>query len=175
METTQEVTILGKVTTAFGIKGWVKVYSFTDPMTNILDYPTWLLNVNGEWRKFELETGHTQSKGLVAKIKGVNDRDAALALSQTEIAVYTSELPEPEEDEHYWFQLEGLKVVNTHGQLLGEVKELFDSGGGNQVVAVKSCEGSIDKQKRLIPFVDAIVLDVDLDAGQIQVEWEADY
>ena len=175
MATSQEITILGKVTTAFGIKGWVKVYSFTDPMTNILDYPRWLLNINGEWRAFELETGQAQSKGLVAKLKGVSDRDAALALSQTEIAIYTSEMPEPEDDEYYWFQLEGLKVFNTKDQLLGEVKELFDSGGGNQVLKLKSCEGSIDKQQRMIPYVDAIVLDVDLEEGVIQVEWEADY
>jgi 16S rRNA processing protein RimM len=173
--TDQEITVLGKVATAFGIKGWIKVYSFTDPVSNILDYPIWLLNINGEWRKFEVEAGQTQSKGIVAKLQGIADRDAALALSQTEIAVYTSQLPEPDDDEFYWFQLEGLKVVNTQGQLLGKVKELFDSGGGNQVMKLTNCEGSIDQLQRLIPYVDTIVLDVDLETKVIQVEWEADY
>ncbi|WP_430459879.1 ribosome maturation factor RimM [Thalassolituus sp. LLYu03] len=175
MPVDQDITILGKVTTAFGIKGWVKVYSYTDPMTNILDFSSWLLRVNGQWREYKVVNSQLQTKGLAVALEGVNDRDAALALSQVEIAVPTSELPELEEDEYYWFQLEGLNVVNTAGQLLGQVKELFDSGGGNQVLVVDSCEGSVDRQQRLIPYADSIVLEVDLEGGEIQVDWEADF
>ncbi|MFC3679038.1 ribosome maturation factor RimM [Bacterioplanoides pacificum] len=171
----QDITILGKVSTAFGIKGWVKVYSYTQPMTNILEYPVWLLNVNGQWKEYKLRDSRPQGKGLAAALEGINDRDQALALSQVEIGVPTSDLPELDENEHYWFQLEGLKVKHTDGQLLGQVKELFDSGGGNQVMVVTQCEGSVDKQQRLIPFVDAIVLDVDLDGGEVQVDWDPDF
>ncbi|MGB1091856.1 MAG: ribosome maturation factor RimM [Oceanobacter sp.] len=171
----QEFTILGKVTTAFGIKGWVKVYSYTDPMTNILEYPIWFLKSGADWKPFKVIDGQPQGKGLVARLEGVSDRDAALALSQIEIAVPTSEMPELEDDEHYWFQLQGLKVINAEEQLLGQVKELFDSGGGNQVMVVKSCENSVDKSQRMIPFVDPIVQEVDLDAGCIRVDWQSDY
>ena len=176
----QDITILGKITTAFGIKGWVKVYSYTDPMTNILQYPVWLLNIGGQWKEYKLRDSRPQGKGLAAVLEGINDRDQALALSQVEIGIPTSDLPELEEDEHYWFQLEGLKVFhvsdeNADGQLLGQVTELFDSGGGNQVMKLKPCEGSVDKQQRMIPFVDAIVLDVDLDTGEIQVDWDPDF
>ena len=171
----EEITVLGKVTTAFGIKGWVKVYSYTDPMTNILDYPTWLLRINGQWCEFKVTDSKLQPKGLAVALTGITDRDAALALSQVEIGVPTSELPELEEDEHYWFQLEGLKVVNTYGVWLGQVKELFDSGGGNQVISVKGCEGSIDKRERLIPYAETIVLEVNLDNGEIQVDWDPDF
>jgi len=171
----QDITILGKVSTAFGIKGWVKVYSYTQPMTNILEYPVWLLKVNGQWKEYKLRDSRPQGKGLAAALEGINDRDQALALSQVEIGVPTSDLPELDENEHYWFQLEGLKVKHTDGQLLGQVKELFDSGGGNQVMVVTQCEGSVDKQQRLIPFVDAIVLDVDLDGGEVQVDWDPDF
>ncbi|GGY54827.1 ribosome maturation factor RimM [Bacterioplanes sanyensis] len=171
----QDITVLGKVTTAFGVKGWVKVYSYTDPMTSIFDYPSWLLNIDGQWRSYKVRDGKPQGKGLVAALEGVNDRDAAVALSQIEIAVPTSELPELDEDEHYWFQLQGLKVFHTDGQLLGQVKELFDSGGGNQVMVISSCAGSIDSRQRMVPFVGAIVLSVDLDEGQIQVDWEPDF
>jgi 16S rRNA processing protein RimM len=174
-ESFPDIQILGKVTTAFGIKGWVKVYSYTDPMSNILDYPVWQLNLGGQWKTFRVLDGQPQGKGLVARLEGVSDRDAALALSQIEIGVPASELPKLEEDEHYWFQLEGLTVVNTQNEVLGQVKELFDSGGGNQVMKLTCCEGSIDKQQRLVPFVDAIVLEVDLDQRQIQVDWQADY
>lgn len=175
MNSEQDITILGKVSTAFGIKGWVKVYSYTQPMTNILEYPVWLLKVNGQWKEYKLRDSRPQGKGLAAALEGINDRDQALALSQVEIGVPTSDLPELDENEHYWFQLEGLKVKHTDGQLLGQVKELFDSGGGNQVMVVTQCEGSVDKQQRLIPFVDAIVLDVDLDGGEVQVDWDPDF
>ena len=96
----EEITVLGKVTTAFGIKGWVKVYSYTDPMTNILDYPTWLLRINGQWREFKVTDSKLQPKGLAVALAGITDRDAALALSQIEIGVPTSELAELEEDGH---------------------------------------------------------------------------
>src|SRR5690554_1629153 len=96
-------------------------------------------------------------------------------LSQVEIAVPTSELPELDENEHYWFQLLGLKVVNTEDECLGQVKKLLNSGGGNQVMEIKGCEGSIDDQQRLVPFAETIVLDVDLEKGEILVDWQADY
>lgn len=171
----QELTILGKITTAFGIKGWVKVYSYTDPATNIVNYPTWLLNINNQWKEFKLKDSKVHTKGLGVALEGILDRDAALALSQVEIAVPTSELPELSEDEHYWFQLQGLKVVNTEGEWLGQVKELLDSGGGNQVMEIESCSGSLDNQSRLIPYAETIVLDVDLDKGEILVDWQADF
>lgn len=171
----RELTILGKITTAFGIKGWVKVYSYTDPETNILDFPIWQLNVNGQWQAFKVKNSQLQTKGLAVFLEGINDRDAALALAQSEIAVYTDELPELDEDEHYWFQLIGLNVKNTQGEWLGQVAELLDSGGGNQVMVVKGCEGSIDNQQRLIPYVGAIVLEVNEDSGEVIVDWQADY
>ncbi|MBE0482837.1 MAG: ribosome maturation factor RimM [Bacterioplanes sp.] len=171
----QDITILGKVATAFGIKGWVKVYSYTDPVTSILDYPIWWLNINGQWRECKVSESKVQSKGIVALLAGCNDRDAALALAQTEIGVPTSMLPELNDDEHYWFQLEGLKVITTDGVLLGQVKELFDSGGGNQVLVVSACAGSVDEQQRLIPYVGQYILEVDLDKGEIQADWDPDF
>lgn len=171
----QDITILGKVTTAFGIKGWVKVYSYTDPLTNILDYPDWLLRIDNQWKTFKLRDSRSQGKGLTVALDGINDRDAALALSQVDIGVPTNELPQLEDNECYWFQLEGLKVFHTGGQLLGQVKELFDSGGGNQVMVVTSCEGSLDHRQRLLPYVREIVLEVHLDNGEIQVDWHPDF
>lgn len=171
----QDVTIVGKITTAFGIKGWVKVYSFTEPMKNILNYKRWLLKVNGQWKAYQLRDGKPQGKGLVAALQGVADRDDALALSQVDIAIPSDELPQLENDEFYWFQLEGLKVVTLSGQLLGKVSHLFNSGAPHDVLSVQGCEGSIDQQERLIPYVGQTVKNVDLDAGEVQVDWEADY
>ena len=171
----QELTVLGKISTAFGIKGWVKVYSYTEPMTNILDYPVWLLNVNGQWQEFKVTNSQLHTKGLAVSLAGIHDRDAAFALAHSEIAVPTSDLPELEENEHYWFQLIGLNVKNTEGEWLGQVAKLLNSGGGNQVLVIKGCEGSIDQQQRLIPYVGAIVLQVDLESNTILVDWQADF
>jgi 16S rRNA processing protein RimM len=158
----QEITVLGKVTTAHGIKGWVKVYSQTQPMNNILSYGRWLLRVNGKWLPYNVITGRPQSKGLVAQLKGVDDRDSALMLSQCDIGIPTSELPELSNDEHYWFQLENLQVVNISDQLLGQVSKVFNSGAPHDVLKVVACEGSI-------------VMSVDLDEKTIKVDWQADY
>lgn len=170
-----DVTIVGKVTTAFGIKGWVKVYSFTDPMKGILSYKNWLLKVKGQWQPYKVKEGKPQGKGIVAKFEGINDRDLALALSQVEIAVRTSDLPQLAQDEFYWSQLIGLNVVNKNDELLGKIDQLFNSGAPHDVLSVKGCEGSLDQQERLIPYVDAVVEKVDLDAGEIRVDWEADF
>jgi len=169
------IRVLGKISTAFGIKGWVKVYSYTQPMTNILEYPVWHIRKDGRWQEFKVLQGKPQGKGLVASLQGISDRDLALSLHQCEVGVPEDALPELEEDEHYWFQLIGLKVVNTEGVTLGQVKELFDSGGGNQVMATQPCEGSVDQKQRLLPFVDQYVLEVDLDSGLIQVDWDPDF
>jgi 16S rRNA processing protein RimM len=170
-----DITIVGKVTTAFGIKGWVKVYSFTDPMKGILDYKNWYLKVKGQWQSYKVKEGKPQGKGIVAKFQSVDDRDQALALSQIEIGVLTSDLPQLAEDEFYWSQLVGLKVVNKNGELLGKIDQLFNSGAPHDELSVKGCEGSLDQQERLIPYVDAVVEKVDLDAGEIRVDWEADF
>lgn len=171
----ENIRVLGKITTAFGIKGWVKVHSYTDPMTNLLEYPIWHIFVDGQWKEFKVLQGKPQGKGLVASLNSINDRDLALALSQSEIGVPESQLPELEEDEHYWFQLISLKVVNTEGVLLGQVKEVYDSGGGNEVLAIQPCEGSVDKQQRLVPFVEQYILEVDLDEELVQVDWDPDF
>ena len=172
---TENIRVLGKISTAFGIKGWVKVYSYTQPMTNILEYPVWHIRKDDRWQQIKVLQGKPQGKGLVASLQGISDRDLALSLHQCEVGVPEDALPELEEDEHYWFQLIGLKVVNTEGVTLGQVKELFDSGGGNQVMATQPCGGSVDQKQRLLPFVDQYVLEVDLDSGLIQVDWDPDF
>lgn len=175
MSVEQDVTIVGKVTTAFGIKGWVKIYSHTDPMENILGYKNWLLKINGQWQSFKLKSGKPQGKGIVAAFEGIDDRDAALAISQADIAIPSSQLPELGSDEFYWFQLEGLQVITLDGQLLGKVSRIFNTGAPHDVLDVRGCEGSFDRLERLIPYVDDVVQSVDLDKGIIQVDWQPDY
>ncbi len=167
--------ILGRVSGVFGVKGWVKVWSFTDPMERLLDYGMWSLNVPGAgWRDVRIDTGQRQGKGLVAHIAGCDDRDLARQFVQAEIAVPAAAMPELPEGEFYWHQIEGLKVLRQ-GQLLGRVAHLLETGA-NDVLVVRACEGSIDDRERLLPWVDGkVILGVDLRAGEIRVDWDPSF
>lgn len=169
-----ELIVLGKIFSVHGVRGEVKVYSFTDPLDNVLDYPRWTLTRDGEVKQVEVASGRVQGKFLVVKLKGLDDRDVARTYAGFEIRVPESELPELEEDEFYWHQLEGLSVINQDGQLLGKVDHLLETGA-NDVMVVKPCTGSLDNRERLLPYTEQCVQAIDLDAGEMRVDWDADF
>lgn len=169
-----ELLVIGKIVSVHGVRGEVKVYSFTDPIDNLLDYRHWTLRRDGEIRQVELVRGRLQGKVLVAKLKGLDDRDEARAFSSFEICVPRGELPQLAEGEYYWYQLEGLKVIDQAGQLLGRIDHLLETGS-NDVMVVKPCEGSLDDRERWLPYTEHCVLSVDLAAGEMRVDWDADF
>jgi 16S rRNA processing protein RimM len=175
-----ELVVVGKVTTVYGIKGWVKVHSFTEPMDNIFGYENCYIERNGQWQSVVLEGGKRHGKGLISRIKGVPTREEARLYGQCNIAIPASDMTELEDGEFYWHQLEGLKVLTTAGedgqeQLLGKVHHLMETGA-NDVLVVRKCQGSIDKRERLIPYVpEQFVQDIDLTAGEIRVNWDPEF
>ncbi len=169
-----DLIVIGKIVSVHGVRGDVKVYSFTDPIDNLLGYRRWTLRRGSEVRQVELVSGRTQGKVLVAKLKGLDDREEARGYADFEICIQRSELPALASDDYYWFQLQGLKVINQLGQLLGVVDHLLETGA-NDVLVVKPCAGSLDDRERLLPYTDPCVLKVDLEAGEMQVEWDADF
>ena len=163
--TTQPV-VLGRITGLFGVRGWVKVYSYTEPREAVLEYDRWLLSGKDDWREATVAEGQRHGKTIIARIDGYVDRDQAAALIGTEIAVPRTALPEVGKGQYYWSDLEGLRVVHCDGTELGRVAYLLETGA-NDVMVVEG------EQERLIPFVtDKVVLDVDLDKGEIEVDWE---
>ncbi|HSC82513.1 MAG TPA: ribosome maturation factor RimM [Pseudomonas sp.] len=172
--TAEDLIVLGKITSVHGIRGEVKIYSFTDPIDNLLDYRRWTLQRDGEVKQVELASGRLQGKILVAKLKGLDDREVARTYAGFDICVPRAQLPELSEDEFYWYQLVGLKVIDTHGQLFGVLDHLFETGA-NDVMVVKPCTGSLDDRERLLPYTAQCVLKVDLAAGEILVDWDADF
>lgn len=170
----RELVVLGKIVSVHGIRGAVKIYSFTDPIDNILDYKNWILRREDEQITAKLQTGRIQGKVLVAELANVADRDQARALVDFEICVYRDELPELANDEYYWYQLQGLKVITQQGQLLGRVDHLLETGA-NDVLVVKPCTDSIDDRERLLPYIDQCVLTIDLAAGELRVDWDAEF
>lgn len=158
--------VLGRISGVYGIRGWVKVYSDTEPRDQITRYTPILLGSDGRWREARIEDGRSQGKGVVMKIEGCDDRDAAAALMGSEIAVWRDQLPPLPEGEYYWADLVGLEVRTLDGIRLGVVEDLFQTGA-NDVIVVKG------DRERLIPYVPGdVVREVDLDGHTLTVDWD---
>ena len=163
-----KAVILGRVTGLYGVKGWIKVHSYTEPREAILDYKDWLLLRDSGSQAVKLAEGKRHGKTVIARIDGVDDRDAAAGYVGNDISVARQRLPNTGRGEYYWADLEGLKVVHGDGRILGKVAYLLATGA-NDVLVVQG------DQEILIPFVqDEVIKDVDLAAGVISVDWEWD-
>lgn len=177
MEKPGDSAVVGRITGPYGIKGWVKIHSYTQPAENIFSYQPWLIKQDGRWREIEVDTFRPQGKGLVAHLCAVDDRSGAEALSGFDIAVMRSQFDGLDGDEHYWYQLHGLAVYSVYEgsrKLLGEVSGFLETGA-NDVLVVKGTAASIDQQERLIPYVDQFLTKVDIDAGEILVDWDPEF
>jgi 16S rRNA processing protein RimM len=153
----------------FGVKGWLKVQSYTEPRDNIVRFAAWTLRLNGVDREFEVEDGRSHGGAVVAKLRGIDDRDVARAVQGAEVVVAREQLPQTRAGELYWADLEGLDVRTTTGAALGKVAYLLATGEHDVLVLDSEPE-------RLIPFVTGrVVKDVDLAAGVIVVDWSPDY
>ena len=174
-QTGSAMLVLGKIVSVHGIRGAVKVLSHTDPLDNVLDYPQWSLRRGAEQRTVSVTGARVQGRVLIVQLKGVNDRNQAEELVNFEICVAQDALPDLEEGEFYWHQLEGLRVETLDGQLLGRIDHLLETGS-NDVMVVKPCEGSVDDRERLLPYLpDLYVKHIDLQAGLMQVDWDVEF
>lgn len=166
----QKLILLGRVLGAFGVRGELKLESFTDPKSAILRYQPWTLrDAKGLERTLADARGRETAKGLVATFPGVDDRDAAEALRGTEVYAPRSALPPPQPGQYYWVDLEGLRVVNLEGADLGIVSHLFSTGANDVLVAH-------GERERMIPFLEPdYIKSVDFDAGLVTVDWDAEF
>jgi 16S rRNA processing protein RimM len=172
-----EPVILGRISGLYGIKGWVRVHSYTEPAEALLEYPGWLLRAEGSgeeggWSARTLAEGRKHGKSLVARFADAEDRDAAAALIGSDIAVPRLCMPAVGEGQYYWADLEGLEVRHSDGRVLGRVQRMLATGA-NDVLVVRAAGEA--KREILIPFVPGTyVLDVDVAGGVIDVDWEWD-
>jgi len=159
---------VGHITGVQGLKGWVKVFSDTDPRENIVNYSPWMLKAADAIQTLEVE-GRLQGRLVLAKLAGIESREAAAELIGNKIYIWPEQLPELEEDEYYWSDLIGMQVESLTAEALGQVDDMMETGA-NDVMVVKG------DRERLIPFVlDDIVCEVDLANRRIVVDWQADY
>ena len=161
--------LLGRVLGAFGVRGELKLHSFTDPVSTVMKYQPWRLVHGGAERELLGVRGRETNKGMVITIPGVEDRDAADALAGAEIWVPRGNLPKARPGEYYWVDLEGLRVFNREGVDFGTVAYLFETGANDVLVTTGDRE-------RLIPFIiDQYIVEIDFDAQHVVVDWDPDF
>lgn len=167
MTGTADPILVGTLSGVYGVKGWVKVFSYTQPKENILVYKHWLLRLEGQWKKTKVVSAKTHGKGIIAQLEGCQDRDMAATLTGVEVAIAPEQLAKLPENEFYWAQLIGLQIVTTTGQTLGKVVRLMETGANDVLVTDEDC---------MIPYArPEIVKAVDLEDGQITVDWINEY
>ncbi len=157
---------MGRIFGSWGVRGGIRVDPYSEDPQTLATFKTWLIGGEGEWKEYSVLEARLHTTQVVAQLAGVDDRDAALKLKGSEVAVPRESLPKPEDGSFYWSDLVGLAVVNTGGEALGEVKELF-TNGAQDVIDVAG------EVKRLIPWT--AVKGVDIEARRIEVEWEKDW
>jgi 16S rRNA processing protein RimM len=161
--------VLGRVTGPFGVRGWVKVASFTEPREQILEYEHWRAeSADGATRELRPLEGRAHGKGLVVRLEGIDDRTAAVALGRPELWVERAELPALPPGEHYRADLVGFEVVNLQGVRLGRVEGFLDLPA-NPVMIVAG------DRERWLPVGPGQMLKVDAAEGRITVDWDAEF
>ena len=167
---------LGKIVGAWGIKGWIKLHSYTRQRQAIAEYSSWWLQAGDDASnrtQYQVEDCRAQGSGIVAKLQGVDDRDQALALAGQKILVDKSDLPSLPQGEYYWYQLIGLVVVDLSGKKLGRVDSIIETGA-NDVLVCKPDEDA-GGSEFLVPYTKQVVDDVDLQAGVLRADWDPAY
>lgn len=159
---------MGRIKAPFGIKGWVKVQAYCEDPGTLMDFASWRVGDGAAQTDYTIEAAQDHGNSLIAKLAGIDDRDAAYALRGQEISVAKRDLPSPADGEFYWSDLIGLYAVNREGVELGRVDSLMESGA-HDLLVIRG------KREYLIPFVDRFVGKVDPANGRIEVDWGEDY
>ena len=165
-----DLVIMGRVVAPYGVFGWLKVIPDTEQFDGLLNYKTWWLGKDNDWRELAVKEAKAHNDVLVVKLQGIDDRDAALACKGKQIAVPRALLPKLEDEEYYWSDLIGLNVKNQQDVDFGKITDVFATGA-NDVVAVKTEAGV----ERLIPYIAQVILNVDLAEKTMLVDWDADF
>lgn len=168
--------VLGKLGSAYGIRGWLRVYSSTESAENIFTYQPWFIKKSGsssDWKMILLESWRPHNRDWIIKIKNIEDRETARLLTNYEIMIDASQLPDLTSGNFYWKDLIGCKVVTISGYHLGKVIALIETGS-NDVMVVKANHNDAFGiiQERLIPFIyGPVIKNVDLTTSVMKVDW----
>lgn len=161
--------IIGRFGRPHGVKGFITIQSFTEPQDNILRYSDWHVQLNGVWKPIKLLCVEAHNKNTIAQIDGFKEREDVATLTHLEIAVDIEQLDPLSPGEYYWYQLVGMKVVDSRGHLLGAVKEIMPTGS-NDVLVIEG------EKRHLIPYLPGqFVIEVNSSQQIITVDWDLDF
>lgn len=186
------MVVMGRIVAPYGVFGWLKIVPDTEAFDGLFDYDHWWLGKGDDWRELVVETAKVHNDVIVVKLKGIDDRDAALACKGKQIAVPRAQLPEADENEYYWSDLIGVRVKNLQDVDFGLIIDVFETGANDvlvvkpdqpqvvtaEIAEVKASANDVAKEKqaeRLLPFTAAVVLEVDIKAKTMLVDWDADF
>ncbi|XKM14203.1 ribosome maturation factor RimM [Orbaceae bacterium ac157xtp] len=170
---TENLIIVGKLGSSYGIRGWLRVFSFTEVPDSIFNYTPWYINRAGVWQEIKVEGFKPHNQDMIVKLKGIDDRDNANTLTNVEIYVDTQVLPNLEQGDFYWKDLIGCKVLTDKGYDLGQVVDLMETGSNDVLVVKANLKDAFGAKERLIPYVDEqFIKQVDLATKQIIVDWD---
>jgi 16S rRNA processing protein RimM len=167
--------VLGQIGKLHGVEGWVRLRSFTEERGAILRHRQFRGEKNGVFSDLEIDAHRNQPNGLVVKFKNFDDPESAIDIVGATLSVQAKQLPALEDEEFYWHQLEGLRVLNLNGEEFGIVKKMLQTGA-NDVVVVKPVDSSLDRRERLIPWIRGdVIKSIDIEKGELLVSWLSDY
>jgi len=160
--------LVGTINGLFGVQGWVKIFSHTQPRKNILSYKPWHIQIDEQWQILEIVNGREQSKTIVAKIKDIDNREQARAMIGIDVYIEKSQLLKLKKGEHYWEDLIGLEVINRSNFVLGKVQNLMETGV-NYVLIVQG------EKEHWVPYIEPFLCEVNIEKQQILVDWDEDF
>lgn len=173
MSEQKERIVVGKLGASYGIRGWLKVFSYTDNAENIFDYRPWYINQKGKWIEHKVESWKRHGQGYVCKLEGLDVREDAQLFTNLEIAIDPASLPKLSEEEFYWRELFGMHVITSNGYDLGEVIDIFETGSNDVLVVKANLKDAFGQKERLIPFLEEqVIKKVDRQAQRIEVDWD---
>ena len=166
--------VVGRLGAAHGVRGWLKIHSFTEHTEDLFTYGPLLFLKDGAWRPLKVKQWRQQGKSSIAQIDGCESREQVPNFTNCDVAILASQLPDTEANEIYWHQLEGLTVFTEAEENLGRIDHVLATGA-NDVLVVQPTHESIDDQERLIPYIDHVVKACDLQSACITVDWDSDF
>lgn len=171
MSQASDTVVIGKIGAPYGVKGWVKITTYTDEIQGVFDYSPWLLG--DELKECTIDQWRTHNKGVVAKLVGVENRDDAESIKNLEISIKAQQLPQLADDDYYWRDLVGMQVVTEQGYDLGVVKELFETGANDVMLVKANSKDAFGQKERMLPFLrEQVIKTVDMQAKTIKVDWD---
>lgn len=169
----QQPVIIGKTGSTYGVRGWLKILSFTEEADRIFDYQPWFIQHNDHWQPVDIQDWKHHQTHFLIKIKNIDQKESAQQLVNRQITVEASQLPTLDEGEYYWRDLIGCEVITVSGDLIGTVTSMMATNANDVMVVKMRLQ---DKKESLIPFLyGQVVKKVDRVMQQIEVNWDPDF